>query len=268
MRRSWSLVPNAGERRLARLKEAASSRPRDAEAQAAFLRALGETRPGEVVRAVEAGSLPTGDAIAREYIRALSRTDALRADKLPHVLAVIGPERSGEAEGVNAFGARVASVSAASGALPSNGPAPHLAGTSAAAAASIPNALGASATSPLQVALAEPSLQSQLWKLVRVLGTTFLLLGFLGVLMEERGGGGMARIKTDAEPEPESANPVKFADVAGATEAKEELQEIVEYLRNPESFTRLGGKVPKGYANCDAQLSYLQVKYPTSTNGH
>ncbi|MBL3593701.1 MAG: ATP-dependent zinc metalloprotease FtsH [Synergistaceae bacterium] len=39
---------------------------------------------------------------------------------------------------------------------------------------------------------------------------------------------------------------VSFADVAGVDEAKEELQEIISFLRNPERFTRLGGKMPKG----------------------
>ena len=37
-----------------------------------------------------------------------------------------------------------------------------------------------------------------------------------------------------------------FNDVAGVDEAKEELQEIVEFLRNPKKFTRLGGRIPKG----------------------
>ncbi len=39
---------------------------------------------------------------------------------------------------------------------------------------------------------------------------------------------------------------VTFSDVAGIDEAKEELQEIVEFLRNPQKFQRLGGKIPKG----------------------
>ena len=39
---------------------------------------------------------------------------------------------------------------------------------------------------------------------------------------------------------------VTFADVAGADEAKQELQEIIEFLREPEKFQRLGGKIPKG----------------------
>ncbi|MEI8258731.1 MAG: ATP-dependent zinc metalloprotease FtsH, partial [Deltaproteobacteria bacterium] len=44
----------------------------------------------------------------------------------------------------------------------------------------------------------------------------------------------------------ESEITVRFTDVAGVEEAKEELSEIVEFLRNPEKFTRLGAKIPKG----------------------
>jgi cell division protease FtsH len=53
---------------------------------------------------------------------------------------------------------------------------------------------------------------------------------------------GKSRAKIYAEKE----NKVTFADVAGIDEAKDELKEVVEYLRNPGKFQRLGGKIPKG----------------------
>ena len=39
---------------------------------------------------------------------------------------------------------------------------------------------------------------------------------------------------------------VTFADVAGVDEAKDELQEVIEFLKTPDKFTKLGGKIPKG----------------------
>ncbi|MCM8760012.1 MAG: ATP-dependent zinc metalloprotease FtsH, partial [Candidatus Omnitrophica bacterium] len=45
---------------------------------------------------------------------------------------------------------------------------------------------------------------------------------------------------------PDSKNRITFADVAGSEEAKEELKEIIEFLKDPKKFQRLGGKIPKG----------------------
>ncbi len=52
--------------------------------------------------------------------------------------------------------------------------------------------------------------------------------------------------KSQAKLAPEEGTGVTFADVAGIDEAEEELQEIVQFLKTPEKFTRLGGKIPKG----------------------
>ena len=59
-------------------------------------------------------------------------------------------------------------------------------------------------------------------------------------------GGAMGFGKSRAKMLTEKHGRVTFDDVAGIDEAKEELEEIVEFLRNPQKFSRLGGKIPKG----------------------
>jgi cell division protease FtsH len=60
------------------------------------------------------------------------------------------------------------------------------------------------------------------------------------------GMGVMSFSKSKAKIFAESETRVTFADVAGIDEAKEELQEVVEFLRNPGKFQKLGGRIPKG----------------------
>jgi cell division protease FtsH len=60
------------------------------------------------------------------------------------------------------------------------------------------------------------------------------------------GGGFMTIGKSKAKIYMEKEVKVTFADVAGVDEAKTELQEVVEFLKTPEKFSRLGGKIPKG----------------------
>ncbi|QYX57447.1 ATP-dependent zinc metalloprotease FtsH [Roseovarius sp. SCSIO 43702] len=59
-------------------------------------------------------------------------------------------------------------------------------------------------------------------------------------------GGAMGFGKSKAKMLTEKHGRVTFDDVAGIDEAKEELEEIVEFLRNPQKFSRLGGQIPKG----------------------
>jgi cell division protease FtsH len=60
------------------------------------------------------------------------------------------------------------------------------------------------------------------------------------------GMGVMSFAKSKAKLFAESETKVTFGDVAGIDEAKEELQEVVEFLKNPEKFQKLGGRIPKG----------------------
>ncbi|HTO98601.1 MAG TPA: ATP-dependent zinc metalloprotease FtsH [Myxococcales bacterium] len=72
-----------------------------------------------------------------------------------------------------------------------------------------------------------------------------LLFGWL-FLQRDPGRGLTAVGKNRARLYLEKQVAVSFADVAGVDEAKEELQEVIEFLRHPEKFRRLGGKIPKG----------------------
>lgn len=82
-------------------------------------------------------------------------------------------------------------------------------------------------------------------------GIPLLLMLFFFSLIGRRGTQGNGSVpgvmgKSRARISVQTDVGVSFADVAGVDEAKEELQEIISFLRNPERFTRLGGKMPKG----------------------
>src|SRR5512142_895205 len=64
--------------------------------------------------------------------------------------------------------------------------------------------------------------------------------------MQAGGGKAMAFGKSRAKLLTEPTHKVTFADVAGIDEAKEELQEIIAFLKDPKKFTKLGGRIPTG----------------------
>ncbi|GAB1369281.1 ATP-dependent zinc metalloprotease FtsH [Azonexus hydrophilus] len=77
-----------------------------------------------------------------------------------------------------------------------------------------------------------------------------LLIGVWVFFMRQMQGGGKGGAfsfgKSKARMMDESTNVITFADVAGCDEAKEEVQEIVDFLRDPSKFQKLGGRIPKG----------------------
>jgi cell division protease FtsH len=64
--------------------------------------------------------------------------------------------------------------------------------------------------------------------------------------MQSGGGKALSFGKSKARLLGDKKNPTTFKDVAGADEAKEELHEIIEFLKEPQKFSKLGGKIPKG----------------------
>lgn len=92
--------------------------------------------------------------------------------------------------------------------------------------------------------------QASMWQhvLVSWLPMIFLFVIFFFFMRQLQSGGGKAMSfgKSKAKLLSDHHNRVTFADVAGAEEAKEEVEEIVEFLKDPGKFTRLGGRIPKG----------------------
>ena len=82
------------------------------------------------------------------------------------------------------------------------------------------------------------------------LGPTLLIIGFWFFMMRQMQGGGKGGAfsfgKSKARLIDENSNTVTFADVAGCDEAKEEVFELVEFLKDPQKFQKLGGRIPHG----------------------
>ena len=97
---------------------------------------------------------------------------------------------------------------------------------------------------------AKPQKQSSFMAIFWSFLPFLLLIGVWIYFMNRMQGGGrggaMGFGKSRAKLLTEKHGRVTFDDVAGIDEAKEELEEIVEFLRNPQKFSRLGGKIPKG----------------------
>jgi cell division protease FtsH len=98
---------------------------------------------------------------------------------------------------------------------------------------------------------AEPEEGAPIWLILLYQALPFVLMIGLAVfvmrqMQKNAGGGAMGFGKSRAKMLTQKEGRITFADVAGIDEAREELQEIVDFLKDPSKFARLGGKIPKG----------------------
>ncbi|ABP00236.1 predicted protein [Ostreococcus lucimarinus CCE9901] len=179
-------------------------------------------RHAEVIEAYENGAAVRTEANTAEYLKALVALDRVNESALARAV-----HRGATAEAAATTGAIGASATA----------------TESDAA---PKGMLASEKNPLYTQQLEPTFKAQLWRTVRTLGTAFIVLSGIGALLEDRGGMSKAILGGESVKPHQNTQTTTFDDVKGVDEAKAELVEIVEYLKAPEKFTKLGGKLPKG----------------------
>ena len=84
------------------------------------------------------------------------------------------------------------------------------------------------------------------WSVLTPLVTILTLIFFWIMIMQQTGAKGASFTKSRAKMTADDKNKTEFSDVAGAVEEKAELEEIVEFLKNPQKFISLGARIPKG----------------------
>ncbi|KAH0559183.1 hypothetical protein GP486_004279 [Trichoglossum hirsutum] len=221
---------------LAHMELTANNNPQSATAQNAFYQALLRANmPEIIVERYQTGRFATSPACESTYLRALERVgQAGKVMAMGGNKAVEGQTGGLNTEQLQAIGQAVAAQSR---------------GGNIALARGKNGSTGTGAKdSPLYVVV-EESIGGTIFKWAKFL-LYFGLIAYFSLVLVTVGVEATGILKKVGGAQNNEAQPqhqtVRFSDVHGCDEAKEELQELVEFLKNPEKFSSLGGKLPKG----------------------
>ncbi|KAL8679744.1 MAG: hypothetical protein Q9186_004016 [Xanthomendoza sp. 1 TL-2023] len=223
---------------LAHMEQTANNNPTSATAQNAFYSALLRANmPAIVVERYQTGRYASNPSCETTYQRALASVGQTGGLATSHGTTSNNQLRPGE------FGMTSEQLQAVGHAIAAQSQGGNVSDT-----ADRGSARTGAKNNPLHVTLNE-SLSAQVFKWIRSLvyfGLVFYVtLVFVQIVVDASGilkkvGGFQS---TEAQPEDQTT---RFSDVHGCDEAKEELQEVVQFLKDPTRFSALGGKLPKG----------------------